>query len=83
LLIAAAILHPLQCRMARAALGWSLDALAERACIDRKTILRFEQGESAMRARNLELLRRAFEADGVRFVDAGEHAGAVMPPPAA
>lgn len=66
--------------MARAALGWTLDALAERTGINRKTILRFEQGESAMRARNLDLLRKALEQDGIRFIDEGEHAGAVMPP---
>ena len=80
-MIAGDILQPMQCRMARTALGWSLDALAERTGINRKTILRFEQGGSAMRPRNLQTLRCAFEAAGVTFIDEGRHAGGVVPPP--
>lgn len=66
--------------MARAALGWSLDALAAEARVNRKTILRFEKGESAPRRGNLGALRSAFEAAGIRFIDEGEFAGAVAPP---
>jgi transcriptional regulator with XRE-family HTH domain len=62
--------------MARAALCWSLDDLAAAAGVNRKTILRFEQGESTPRSPNLEAVRRAFEMTGVRF--AAE--GGVLPP---
>jgi transcriptional regulator with XRE-family HTH domain len=63
--------------MARAALGWSLDFLAERSGISRRAILRFEQGESLPRERTLLSLRAALEAGGVRFAESG----GVFPPP--
>jgi transcriptional regulator with XRE-family HTH domain len=66
--------------MARAALGWTLDDLAAAAGVSRRAILRYEQGESAMRVRNQQVLREAFETAGVRFVDEGEYAGAVLVP---
>jgi transcriptional regulator with XRE-family HTH domain len=66
--------------MARAALGWTLDDLAARAGVSRRAILRYEQGESTMRPRNLQTLRKALEEGGIRFVEVGEYAGAVMPP---
>lgn len=70
----------MQCRMARAALGWSLDEAAAASGVNRRTILRYEQRESAMRRRNLEALRCTFEAQGVRFIDEGEFAGGLAPP---
>ena len=73
-------LLPVQCRMARAALGWSLDALAERSGVNRWTILRFEQGGSAMRPKNRAALRATFEGAGVRFLDRGSDAGGVIAP---
>lgn len=73
-------LLPVQCRMARAALGWSLDALSEESGVNRWTILRFEQGETAPRARNREALRVAFERAGVRFLSEGANTGGVVPP---
>ena len=68
--------------MARAALGWTLDETANTSGVNRRTILRYEQSESAMRAKNLSALRRAFEAAGVRFIDEGADAGGVIPPAA-
>jgi transcriptional regulator with XRE-family HTH domain len=66
--------------MARAALGWSLDALAEASGINRWTILRFENEESLMRPKNREALRQTFGAAGVRFLYEGADAGGVVPP---
>jgi transcriptional regulator with XRE-family HTH domain len=66
--------------MARAALGWSLEALAEASGVNRWTILRFENGETAARARNRDALRRSFEVAGVRFITEGLDAGGVVPP---
>jgi transcriptional regulator with XRE-family HTH domain len=65
--------------MARAALGWSLDALAAATGLNRKTILRLERGQPLHR-RNLQSIRRAFEAAGMRFIDEGDDAGGVVPP---
>lgn len=62
--------------MARAALGWTLDALAAASGINRKTILRFERQEVSARSATLHALRQAFEAAGVRFADDG----GVFPP---
>jgi transcriptional regulator with XRE-family HTH domain len=64
--------------MARAALTWSLDELAAATALNRKTILRLEQGHPLHR-RNLQTIRRAFEAAGLRFIDEGEFAGGVAP----
>ena len=61
--------------MARAALGWSLDAIAEATGLNRKTILRLEQGHPVHRS-NQKIIRRAFEAAGVRFAEEG----GVFPP---
>jgi transcriptional regulator with XRE-family HTH domain len=62
--------------MARAALGWSLVQLAQAASVDRKTILRFEQGETSPRDANLDAILNAFEGAGVTFADRG----GVFPP---
>jgi transcriptional regulator with XRE-family HTH domain len=62
--------------MARAALDWSLVQLAEAAGVDRKTILRFEQGVTTPRDVNLGAIRTAFETAGVTFADRG----GVFPP---
>jgi transcriptional regulator with XRE-family HTH domain len=66
--------------MARAALEWSLEDAAAAAGVSRRTVLRFERYHRDVRPELIEALRRAYEAAGVRFVDAGPHAGSVTPP---
>lgn len=56
-----------QCRMARAALRWSIDELAERAKVGRATIARFETGTAA-RTDTVAALRRTLEAAGVVLI---------------
>lgn len=65
--------------MSRAALEWSLDRAAEASGVSRRTILRLEQGEMLQR-RNALAIRRAYEGAGLRFLDNGPDAGAVVPP---
>jgi transcriptional regulator with XRE-family HTH domain len=60
-----------QCRMARAALGWSLDDLAAAAKIGRATIARFETGTDA-RSETVSALKSAIEAAGVTIIAGGE-----------
>jgi len=60
-----------QCRMARAALRWSIDDLAERAKVGRATIARFETGTAA-RTDTVAALRRALEAAGVILIASDE-----------
>jgi transcriptional regulator with XRE-family HTH domain len=73
-------LQPSQCRMARAALQWSLDDVQAASGVSRRTVLRLEQNLSIQR-RNGKAIRRAFEAAGLRFIDEGEFAGGVVPSP--
>lgn len=68
-----------QCRMARAALNWSLDDLAAAASVARRTIARFEAGENVQPDR-IEAIRKAMEGQGIRFLTDGPHFGAVVPP---
>lgn len=59
------------CRMARAALHWSLDDLAAKAKVGRATIARFETGTVA-RGETVALIRAALEGAGVIIIAEGE-----------
>ena len=61
-------MSPLQCRMARAALGMGIRELAAAAKVSTDTVARFERGED-LKERTIEALQRAFEASGVEFID--------------
>lgn len=61
-------MKPAQVRMARAALGWSLQELADRAGVHRNTVNNFERGHYGLSADNLEKVRRTLEAAGVDFI---------------
>jgi transcriptional regulator with XRE-family HTH domain len=54
---------PVQCRMARAALGLSLNKLAVAARVAPRTIVRFERGEK-IRPSTVTSLRQVLEAAG-------------------
>ncbi len=60
------ILWPLQCRMARAALGWGVRDLAAAAKVSVDTVARFERG-AELKERTVDSLQRAFEAAGVQL----------------
>jgi transcriptional regulator with XRE-family HTH domain len=68
-----------QCRMARAALGWSLDDLARESGVPRRTIARFEADEN-VRAEVISKLTDAFREAGIVFLARGANAGGVVPP---
>ena len=63
-----------QCRMARAALGWSLDQLQAEAGVNKRTIMRHEAGET-ISPEKLEALRSAFVREGIAFANGGKRAG--------
>ena len=67
--------------MARAALQWSLDEAAKAAGVSYRTIFRLENEQRDIQVDKVAAIRRAFEAAGVRFLDEGVDAGAVVPPP--
>jgi ribosome-binding protein aMBF1 (putative translation factor) len=60
-------LLPVQCRMARTALGWGVRDLAAKADKSPNTIARFERGEH-MRPDTIAEIRAALELGGVEFV---------------
>jgi transcriptional regulator with XRE-family HTH domain len=62
------IMSPVQCRMARAALGLGVRELAAAAKVSTDTVARFERGED-LKERTIEALQRTFEAAGVEFID--------------
>jgi transcriptional regulator with XRE-family HTH domain len=62
------IVLPVQCRMARAALGLGLRELAAAAKVSIDTVVRFERGEE-LKERTVEALQRALEEAGIVFID--------------
>jgi transcriptional regulator with XRE-family HTH domain len=67
------IIFPIQCRMARAALGLGIRELAAAAKVSMDTVARFERGEE-LKERTIEALKRALEEGGVEFTN-GEQPG--------
>lgn len=65
--------------MARAALQWSLDEAAAAAGVSRRTILRLENDQRDIKTDKVAAIRRGYEAAGLRFLNAGPDAGAVVP----
>lgn len=62
------MLTPCQCRMARAAIGLSRPAFADRANISVATLSDFELGKRVPYDRTLRDIRGAFEVLGVTFL---------------
>lgn len=57
-----------QCKMARAALGWGVRDLAKEAGVAPDTISRLERGEEIL-PRTLTAIRTALESAGVEFFE--------------
>ena len=60
--------------MARAALGWSIDVLAEKTSISSRTIKRIEAtiGIPNATAANLKLIQQTLEQAGVEFIGSAD-----------
>jgi DNA-binding XRE family transcriptional regulator len=65
------MLTPIQSKMARAALSWSVRDLAKRAHISANTVVRFENEQHDPNATTVLGIKQAFEAAGVRFTETG------------
>ena len=64
-----------QIKMARAALGWGVRELAEKAGVTANTVTRIENGADAKQS-TIEAMQRVMEAAGVIFIPAnGEDVG--------
>jgi transcriptional regulator with XRE-family HTH domain len=57
-----------QIRMARAAVGWGVRDLAEKAGITANTVTRIENGADAKQS-TMDRLRQALEAAGIEFIN--------------
>jgi transcriptional regulator with XRE-family HTH domain len=64
----------IQIRSARAALGWSARALAERSGVGLRTLMRFEQVDGIPPSHSSTLMdvQKALEAAGIEFIGAPE-----------
>ncbi len=65
-------ISPAQCRAARALLGWGQKDVARRSEVNLKTIADFERGARTPFPRTLRDVIAAFEAGGIRFIEAQE-----------
>ena len=61
-------MKPIQLRMARAAVGWGVRELAEKAGVTANTVTRIENGSDA-RQSTMDSLQQALETAGVVFID--------------
>jgi hypothetical protein len=57
----------MQCKMACAALDWTVKDLADKASVGISTVVRFEAG----RGKPIAAMERTFEAAGIRFIENG------------
>ena len=65
-------------RMARAALGWSFEVMAEKCGVSSRTLRRIESEDGIQKATiaNLRLIRETLEAAGIEFIgEAGDGPG--------
>src|SRR5579863_5542507 len=66
------MISPTQCRMARAALDWTVADLSAAAGIGATTIVRFERQLAAANKSTVAAIEHAFELAGVRFLRGDE-----------
>jgi len=57
--------------MARALLQWTQRDLAERALINRRTVVNIENGKHIPNSYTLDAIQHAFEAAGIEFAEMG------------
>ena len=60
---------PAQCRAARGLLRWKQDEVASAAQVSIVTVRNFELEKSTPQRASLDVMRRAFEAAGIAFID--------------
>jgi transcriptional regulator with XRE-family HTH domain len=70
------IFLPVQCKMARAALGLGVRELAVAAKVSVDTVVRFERGDT-LKERTIDALQRVLEAEGVEFTN-GDRPGVCL-----
>ncbi len=71
-------MNAIQLKMARAAVGWGVRELAERAGVTANTVTRIENGADSKKS-TMDALQKALEAAGVEFTN-GQSPGVRIPP---
>jgi predicted transcriptional regulator len=66
------MMEPVQCKMARVALGWSAGDLAEKAGVGIATVQRFEAGQTKPIRATIAAMQSAMEQSGIIFLAPGE-----------
>ena len=66
---------PVQCKMARAALGWGVRELAAKARVGVETVIRFEKHGEQLGERTFAALSQAIERGGVEFIPENARSG--------
>ena len=66
------MISAIQCRMARAALDWTVADLSAAAGVGATTIVRFERGQTAPNRSTITSLQHALEAAGLQFSNGDE-----------
>jgi len=61
------MLTPLQCRLGRTLLGWTVRDLAKAANLSPNTVSQFENQRAEANPSTLTVIRLAFEREGVEF----------------
>lgn len=62
---------PIQCKMARAALDWTVKDLAAKAQVGISTVVRFEAGRGKPIVATIAAMERTLQEAGIRFVEKG------------
>ena len=62
---------PVQCKMARVALGWGVRDLARYAKVSPDTVARLERGDP-LRQKTLGIIKGAMETAGIEFLPSGD-----------
>ena len=68
------MLLPIQCKMARTALGWGVIDLSNNAKVSTNTVSRFERGDP-LKARTVEALQTTLETAGIEFIPRNNDGG--------
>jgi len=66
---------PVQCRMARAALGWTTQSLADHAGVGVNTVSRFENGEADAGSASLARMIAALQQAGISLIPENSEGG--------
>jgi transcriptional regulator with XRE-family HTH domain len=63
------MMTPLQCKLGRTALGWTVRQLAQKAKVSANTVSRFESGKTEAQPSTVTVMQQALELEGIEFTN--------------